>query len=320
MPKNQIRVLVLSALMAGLLAACGGEGGEKKAATQVAAKVNKEEISVHQINQVLQRTNITNPDQVKAASKQILEKLIDQELLVQQAVEKKLDRDPKTLQAIEAAKREILANAYLEQAAGNQSKPGEADIKAYYDQHPELFAERRVYNLREIAVQIGKDKLPELQNAMRDAKSMQDVVEWLKAQNLRFGANVSTKTAEQIPLELVKALHSMKDGQVRVVGAPGGVMIVEIAGSQTRPVDEKTAAPMIERFLTTQRRAEAAKAELKTLRDKAKIDYLGEFTAPAAAAPVAPNEPAVPAAPAADSAASASADGANIDKGLSGLK
>ena len=81
-----------------------------------------------------------------------------------------------------------------------------------------------------------------------------------------------------------------------------------------------TAAPMIERFLTTQRRAEAAKAELKTLRDKAKIDYLGEFTAPAAAAPVAPNEPAVPGAPAADAAASAPADGANIDKGLSGLK
>ena len=56
-----------------MLAACGGESGDKKVATQVAVKVNGGEVSVHQINQVMQRTNVTSPEQAKAASRQVLE-------------------------------------------------------------------------------------------------------------------------------------------------------------------------------------------------------------------------------------------------------
>ena len=51
------------------------------------------EISVHQINQVLSRTNTSgaNAEQVQAMSREVLEKLIDQQLAVDQATEKKLD-------------------------------------------------------------------------------------------------------------------------------------------------------------------------------------------------------------------------------------
>lgn len=51
--RQTITSLVLSTLV---LTACGERPPEKKAATQVVAKVNGGEISVHQINFVLQRT------------------------------------------------------------------------------------------------------------------------------------------------------------------------------------------------------------------------------------------------------------------------
>jgi EpsD family peptidyl-prolyl cis-trans isomerase len=299
-----------------MLAACGGESGDKKVATQVAVKVNRGEVSVHQINQVMQRTNVGSPEQAKAASRQVLERLIDQELLVQQAIDKKLDREPKTLQAIEAAKREVLSRAYLEQVSAVAPKPTEAEIGAYYTEHPELFAERRIFSLRELAIQAGADFMPKLQGYMAEPRNMQQVAEWLRSENVRFTANAVTKPAEQLPLEMVKNIHKLKDGQVGIVRTGGAILLLEVAASRSVPVDEKAAQPVIEQFLLNQRKTELAKAEVKKLRDTGKIEYLGEFSAPADA-------PAAPAAPvsAADMPAAASPEGGTaVDKGLSGLK
>jgi EpsD family peptidyl-prolyl cis-trans isomerase len=109
-------------LLAVALAAGCGKRDEKAAATQVAAKVNGDEITIHQVNDILGRQNV-RPEQAEAAKRQILERLIDQQLARQQALEKKLDHTPRTVQTIEAARGEILARAYVEQIAAAQAKP-----------------------------------------------------------------------------------------------------------------------------------------------------------------------------------------------------
>ena len=95
MNTTRFTATVLAAAIALTLVACGDKK-DTKVATQVAAKVGSEEISVHQINQVLSRTNTSgaNAEQVQAMSREVLEKLIDQQLAVDQATEKKLDRTP----------------------------------------------------------------------------------------------------------------------------------------------------------------------------------------------------------------------------------
>jgi EpsD family peptidyl-prolyl cis-trans isomerase len=320
-------LLTISAAAALVLAGCNGE--DKKPATQVAAKVNKEEVSVHQINGVLARTPKLSPENAKAASRQILERLIDQELLVQQAVESKLDRDPKTVQAIETARREILARSYLEKLSGGLPRPNEEDIKGYYAKHPELFAERRIYNFNELAVGAKPDLLPQLQERMSKAKSLADVGEWLKGQNVPMAANNTTKPAEQLPLELLPRFHAMKEGQIGVIPSKDSILIVQLAASKTAPMDEKAATPFIQQFLANQRRVEAVDKEVKSLREKGKVEYMGEFAqaAPAkveAAAPkAAPAPTATASAPAASPSASGPAPVANasaIDKGIAGLR
>src|SRR3990167_5274365 len=80
------------------LSACGNKD-DKKVATQVAAKVGSEEISVHQINQILSRANTGNatPQAVQKMGRDVLEKLIDQQLAVEQATENKLHRSPEVV-------------------------------------------------------------------------------------------------------------------------------------------------------------------------------------------------------------------------------
>ena len=82
-----------------------------------------------QINQVLQRanTNGASPEAAKAMGREVLEKLIDQQLAVDQATEAKLQRSPEVVSQIESARREILARAYLQQLASAHGWRG-ADI------------------------------------------------------------------------------------------------------------------------------------------------------------------------------------------------
>lgn len=313
--RNNLILLLLVAALAG----CGSDSGDgKKPATQVAAKVNKEEISVHQINNVLARTGNIAPEQAKVASKQILEKLVDQELLVQQAMESKLDRDPKTMQAIEAARREILSRAYLDKVASSLVKPTTDEIRDFYTKHPELFSERRIYQFQQLAIQTTEsDFLPRLQQQMSNAKSLADVAAWLNAEKILFAANSGTKAAEELPMELLPKFHQMKDGQIGVIPGRDGVMVVQLTASRSMSMDEKAATPFIEQFLNNQRRMEAAEKEMKQLREKAKIEYMGEFATAKdddekiKAADPKP-APAVP--------AETKADATHMGKGLSGLK
>lgn len=168
---NALKIVAVAMTVSLIAAGCGKSEG-KKAATQVAAKVNKEEISVHQINNVLSRSNNIPPEQAKAASRQILDKLVDQELMVQQAIEKKLDRDPKVMQVLEGARREILSRAYADQIMANASKPSADEIRSFYAGHPELFSQRRIFNLQEIAVTAGPETYDALREEVARAKSL----------------------------------------------------------------------------------------------------------------------------------------------------
>lgn len=315
--------LLLATLLVVAIAGCS-KSKEEKVATQVAAKVNREEISVHQIDNMLTRAGAVAPDQAKAAGKQILDRLIDQELLVQQAHDKKLDRDPRIMQAIEASKREILARAYLEQVAAAAAKPADQAVKDYYEKHPELFKERRVYNLREIAINEPGDFMPKLQEQMKKGTSLSDLLEWLKGQNIHFATNAGVKAAEQLPLEVLPQFHKLKDGQTAVIPSPNAILVVQVVASESQPLELKQATPFIEQFLTNQKRSDLASAEVKKLRAAAKIEYVGDFakTEEATKPAKADGKPgaAAAAAPAPAAQTGEAAADKHIDKGVAGLK
>lgn len=315
--------IALAAVAVVLLAACGG-GDKKDKASQTAAKVNKEEITVHQINFVLQRQQGLKPEQAEAASKQVLERLIEQELAVQKAEDLKLDRDPRVVQQVEAAKREIIARAYVERLGESAAKPTAEEVSKYYNEKPALFKERRIYSLQELAIEAKPEQIPEIRAKLQAAKNMAEFAEYLKASDIRFAGNQAVRAAEQLPLASLDAIARMKDGDSAVTAAPNGLQVLFLVGSRSQPVDEARARPAIEQFLSNQRKSELVVKEMKAMREAAKIEYVGKFAegappAAAASAAVATPSPAAPAVATPAAPAASGLDANAISKGM-GLK
>lgn len=274
---GRVAVIALAAVVV-LLAGCGDKKKDKdKPASQTAAKVNKEEITVHQINFVLQQQRGLPPEQAASASKQVLERLVDQELALQKAQDQKLDREPRVVQQLEAARREIIARAYVEKIGNGAPKPTPAEIKVYYDAHPALFKERRVYNLQELSVQAKPEEVDGLRAKLAGAKDLPEFINYLKSSDIKFAANQVVRAAEQLPMASVDKFAAMKDGQSVFNAGPGGVQILFLAGSRSQPVDEQRAVPAIEQFLLNERKRKVVEDDLKALRAAAKIEYVGEY-------------------------------------------
>ena len=320
LPKaGRVALLALAAGAVVLLSACGD--GKKDKASQTAAKVNKEEITVHQINFVLQRQQNLRPEQAEAASRQVLEQLIDQELAVQKAQDLKLDRDPRVVQQIEAAKREIISRAYIEQVGSTAAKPTAEEVANFYNTRTALFKERRIYSLQEILIEARPDQFDALRDRLKAAKNLGEFADYLKANDFKFVGNQAVRAAEQLPLASLDSIARMKDGESAITTAANGLKVLFLVGSRAQPIELDKARPAIEQFLSNQRKGELVQKEVKALREAAKIEYIGKFAEGAASAPAAQPAPQPASADAAAPAAPAASglDANSISKGM-GLK
>jgi EpsD family peptidyl-prolyl cis-trans isomerase len=274
-----LSLLALLAIGVVSLTACGNKEAKPAGASQVAAKVGSEEVSVHQINQVLSHTNTAGatPEQVKALSREVLEKLIDQQIAVDQATEKKLHRSPEVVAEIEAARREILARAFVQSITAEVAKPTPEEVHAYFVDHPQLFTERRVFNVQELVTAADATVAESLQSMVAAGKPMDELVAWLKSKDIRFSGGSATRPAEQLPLESLPKLQALKDGQAIVLPQGANLSVLRVVSSQAAPVTEDAVTPRIQQFLTNQRAMEAVNASRKQLRASTKITYVGEF-------------------------------------------
>ena len=303
MPRSPGARHVLALLAAAALLTAGCDPKKVADASPAAAKVNKSEISVQQISQVLQQQRGLKPEQAEAASRQVLERLIEQELALQKATELKLDREPRVQQQIEAARREIVARAYLERAGEAAAKPTAEDIATYYEANPALFKERRIYSLQEIAIEAAPEQVAQLRTQLGQTRSINELLEYLKANGIRFSGTQAVRAAEQLPIASLGAFAAMKDGQAMLTTTPAGVQLVVLAGSRSQPLTLEQATPAIEHFLLNARKRELVAKDIKALRDGATIEYVGKYAEGAASAASAAPAAAPTFAPAASEAA-----------------
>lgn len=287
------------------LAACGGD--KQKKVGQALASVNGEEITALQLNEELQRAGVPAAQQ-EAASKQLLEALIDRQVVENVALKEKIDRDPKVMQAVERAKALIISQAYMQKKLSGMAPPSKAEVEDYFNKHPELFSNRKQFDMRQLLI-ASKDMNDALKQVIDKSKSLDEVAAWMESNKIGFARAQVSRTTTDLAPELVGKLQSMPKGQLFIINEGERAMLMTIVDIKDVPVKLATAAPQIEQYLVNTRAKDAAKQEMERLRAAAKIEYLNQPAASAATA-----------ASGAASAASASASAAATARGVAGLK
>lgn len=280
--KSHHATFIALTVFAVLLSGC--EKPATPAKSETVATVAGEKISAAELNLALSRLGELNEAQAAEAKGKLLQALVDQRLVAQAAQKAGLDKEPTVEITMAQASRQVLVEAYAERNFKDVAKPSETEIADYYNQHPELFSQRRIYRVQELELKADPSRLSEIEAKLKSAHSMGDFVNWLKEQGIEGKSAVAVRPAEEIPLPLLGRLSQMKDGQVTVFSArPGHVLIQQLLQSQLQPVSLEQSKSAIERALTAQKRKELMDADLKKLREAGKIEYTSGY-APAAEA------------------------------------
>ncbi|MYM74145.1 peptidyl-prolyl cis-trans isomerase, EpsD family [Duganella sp. FT134W] len=301
--QRAVRLAAGLLLLAGLTA-CGPK--EKKESGQALASVNGEEITAMQLSEEMQRANVPAAQQ-PAAKKPLLESLIERQVLLNAAVADKTDRDPKVVQAIERAKAQIIAQAFLQKRVGMLAPPTKEQVAEYYAQHPLFFTQRKQLSMQQL-VFASADLNDKAKAEVDNAKSLDEVAAWFKDNNIKFARNQIARTTADLPPELGTKLLAMKPGQLFIIKEGERSVLNTVVEFKEAPVTLETAAPQIEQYLQNAKAKEAATAEIARLRALAKIEYLNK------------DEVADPKAPVAAQAPAADANKQVLDRGVAGLK
>lgn len=280
LPDGIIRALFVALVLGAILnlSACGNK--EKKAG-QALARVNGKEITVLQMNDELKRAGV-RPEQTEEATKQLLESLIDRQLLLDEAMRNEIDRTTEVVQAIERAKMQIIAQAYLRRIGSEVVKPSAVEINDYYEKHPEYFSKRKQFDVQQLVI-ATRNFSNDLRAVVDSAKSLDEISSWLDKHDIHHMRGQLSRSTTDLPEQIVSKLKDMHKGQIFIVNEGNNSMINHITNIKISPISAKTAAPQIEQFLFNKKVRDAAEAEIKHLRAAAKIEYLNA-SAPAATA------------------------------------
>ncbi|MEX1199530.1 MAG: EpsD family peptidyl-prolyl cis-trans isomerase [Methylophaga sp.] len=267
---------LFSALFITLLVGC--DDVVPKTNTQVAATVNNEEITVHQLNQAIgsMGEKALNADQ-QALRASVLQNMIVQTLLEQEAEKSDLDREPYVMQSVEAAKRQVLASAYTQQLATTNSSISDAEIENYYSANTDLFANRKLFVYEQVTVQSDISKFANAQKKLQQIEDLTDFTAWLEKNAIPYKAITKATTSENIPQNLRKALSTLDIGQVGFLNLADGLVVFEIKDKQLQPVELDMVSTAIREHLRSQQRKEQVYQVVQSLKKSAVIKYSEDF-------------------------------------------
>jgi EpsD family peptidyl-prolyl cis-trans isomerase len=269
--KYSQKMLALTVVLSVILAACG----EKKTAGHAAVKINGETISVAELERQMEESGQSPASGITG---QMMKSMIDKELLRQAAIKDKVDTDERVRASLALANRMILASAYMHKQIQGIGKPTEAEVSGYFNQHPEFFAERKLYDVQEVAIKGKPANAAEIKAKVAGGTNLKDFLRWLDEKKIPYTNQQFSVASDQMRDVVAKKLGDARIGQAVTLDDPNQIAALFINAAQVQPVTLAQASPMIMKRIFNTKMSEGMENKIKQLREQAKIEYVAPFT------------------------------------------
>jgi EpsD family peptidyl-prolyl cis-trans isomerase len=268
------------ALTIVLIASAVAVTGCKRAATgQVVAVVNGEEVSLSELNGELKNAPAgADKDAIRAAA---LQNLVNRKLLVQQAHDRGIDKDPDYLQQQRRLDDELMINMLGQQVTKNVPVPSASDIDRFIADHPEMFAQRTIYSLDQVIFPLPAD--PSRLKALEADHTLDAVVARLKGMSIQTQRQPAKLDTAGTPAQFLKTIATLPPGEPFVVATGGRGVVSVITGREVQPITGDAARKIAAEAIRRNAVGDIAQKQLKQARDSAKIEYQPGFAPKAAA-------------------------------------
>ncbi len=262
--------LIYPAIILGMLSGCDNKTSVNNH-SQVVAKVNGDEITVHQVNNELQRikTPVSNPE---ALSKKILESLIDRQLLVQEAIKLNLDHTPEVVELVAAARAQIYAQAYLARKVSSIPPAKEDEVRKFMAEHPEVFSERKVLSTTDVVFSNDPSKI-DYDTLQTKVSNLDELKALLASHQIHFDILQEQIPSESMPKQALSMLNQIKVGDLLFMHDDNNKVIVRSVNSIIdAPLETSQSMEMAAKIVNERKRQQFINDELSRLKKLAKID------------------------------------------------
>ncbi|PPD12394.1 EpsD family peptidyl-prolyl cis-trans isomerase [Methylophilus sp.] len=262
-----VAIVFISSLISG----CSDSDGVLKTG-QVIAKVNGDEITVHQVNTEIKRMQVpvVNPQLV---AKNVLTSLIDRQLLVQEAIKLNLDRTPEVVQLVDTARAQIYAQAYLARKVSALSIASDSEVSTFINEHPEVFSRRKVFTTEDFIFANDTKKI-DFEVLQTLVTNVEQLKEWLKTNQISYEIAEENIPTEAMPKEIMPLIDQIKVGDLLFMHDDIKVVVRSVINISDVPLQPVQAKNMATKAVNERKRQQMILDEVQRLKKLAKIQIL----------------------------------------------
>jgi EpsD family peptidyl-prolyl cis-trans isomerase len=260
---------------------------------QVVATVGGHEVTTREVDAELAGAKLTDPKARKAAEQTVLSNILARKILAQAAIDQGLDKTP----AFPVQKQRVIDSLLvqmLESKIASQVPPAtREDAQSFVADHPDIFAQRKVFALNQIRMAKPKDQAT--LKAMEPLKTMDEVEARLDAEKIPYQKGTSSLDAVGADPKMIDEIVKLPPDEIFIVPSGNGLLVNQIIGTKIVPFTGDPALQYAQALINRQRASDAVSRQLQMIVGKSahEIRYNKDFQPPAAVPPAA--KPAAPA-------------------------
>jgi EpsD family peptidyl-prolyl cis-trans isomerase len=245
-----------------LLAGCGGGEAEGPLAKgQTVASVNGKDVTVHELNAELMGVNMPQGDARKQVEQAALQTVVGRTILADIARERGIDKSPTYLMQQRRANENLLVQMLRSDIASKLPPPTREEAEAYMRNNPDLFAQRKIYQLEQIqfATPADMSKIRRLE----PLKTMEQVEQQLILDRIEYRRGNGRLDSIGTNPDVVRQISRLPAGEIFIVPQQGTVVANRITGVQTEPFAGDQAVAYAMNLIQNQRMQQAVERDLK---------------------------------------------------------